>query len=60
MLMDEQGFTPKHRWDGQYDPSIPELNLTTANRHDQVFNYVLSNSFAFGGNNIALILERAS
>lgn len=60
MLMDEQGFTPKHRWDGQYDPAIPELNLTTANRHEHAFNYVLSNSFAFGGNNIALILERAS
>lgn len=60
MLMDEPGFTPKHRWDGQYDETIPQLNLTLANRHDQTFNYVMSNSFAFGGNNIALILERAS
>ena len=59
MLADEQGSAPIHRWDGEPDPTIPNLNLVTANQPAKFYKYVLSNSFAFGGNNIALILERA-
>lgn len=60
MLTDETGFIPKHRWDGEPDPTIPTLNLVTASQSAERSKFVLSNSFAFGGNNIALILERAS
>jgi len=60
MLADDQSFAPIHRWDGEHDPTIPNLNLVAANQPDKTYKYVLSNSFAFGGNNIALILERAS
>ena len=60
MLADDGGVAPKHRWDGEHDLAIPQLNLVTANQPSDSYRYVLSNSFAFGGNNIALILERAS
>ncbi|MEX0614793.1 MAG: hypothetical protein WD177_02685, partial [Methylophaga sp.] len=60
MLAEDQGFAPVHRWDGEHDPTIANLNLVTANQTNKTYKYVLSNSFAFGGNNIALILERAS
>lgn len=52
---------PPHRWDGQADPALPGLNLippatrmtgTGARR-------MMSNSFAFGGNNVSLILGDA-
>lgn len=46
---------PPHIHDGQLDPELPELNYaTTLNRG---CTRALSNSFAFGGNNIALLLE---
>ncbi len=53
---------PPHRWDGEPDAELPRLNLiepgtkiaTTSPRR------VMSNSFAFGGNNISLILGDAS
>lgn len=52
------GQLPPHLWDGQQDPELPVLNLigpgqrlpATAPRH------LMSNSFAFGGNNVSLIL----
>jgi 3-oxoacyl-[acyl-carrier-protein] synthase I len=50
---------PPHWWDGQADPALPQLQLvspgTAAARAPR---RVLSNSFAFGGSNAALILER--
>ena len=50
------GFVPVHQWDGLADPDIPAIQL--AETADAVRNprYALSNSFAFGGNNISLIL----
>jgi 3-oxoacyl-[acyl-carrier-protein] synthase-1 len=63
-LMLEPGFAdgsmPPHIWDGQYDPALPRLNFALprssfANR-DQVA--ALSNSFAFGGSNAAVVLGR--
>jgi 3-oxoacyl-[acyl-carrier-protein] synthase-1 len=57
-LTDESGFTPIHRWDGEWDRNLPELNLAHASTSTKSINRVLSNSFAFGGNNIALVMER--
>lgn len=53
-----EGRLPPHVWDGEADPELPALNLidsqarlpATGPRH------LMSNSFAFGGNNVSLIL----
>ncbi|ALG72921.1 3-oxoacyl-ACP synthase [Azospirillum thiophilum] len=50
---------PPHLWDGAADPALPPLALTRpgdrlAGKEDRVA--MLSNSFAFGGSNVALIL----
>ncbi|AGA88178.1 beta-ketoacyl-[acyl-carrier-protein] synthase family protein [Stutzerimonas stutzeri] len=52
---------PPHRWDGQPDPDLPPLRLVTAElRMDRAApRRLMSNSFAFGGNNISLILGDA-
>lgn len=59
-LMTSEGFLPPHRWDQVQDPALPYLKLTPTDNlenHQIQVKRVLSNSFAFGGNNIALILE---
>lgn len=55
-----EGLVPRHLWDGQPDPGLSVLNLVTAPVTGCEPEYVLSNSFAFGGNNISLILRRVS
>ena len=46
-----------HLWDQQTDPALATLNLSTATTHwdSPIF---MSNSFAFGGSNVSLIIER--
>lgn len=48
---------PPHLWDGQHDPQLPRLQLvdmqTPLARRPQ---RLMSNSFAFGGSNLSLIL----
>nr|WP_279290889.1 beta-ketoacyl-[acyl-carrier-protein] synthase family protein [Pseudomonas sp. S25] len=53
---------PPHAWDGQPDPALPSLQWTdTHTRLAQTpQRYLMSNSFAFGGNNISLIIGDAS
>jgi 3-oxoacyl-[acyl-carrier-protein] synthase-1 len=47
---------PPHRWDGEADPELPGLRLTTeASRLDGP-RACMSNAFAFGGNNLSLII----
>lgn len=61
-LTDGEGRLPLHPWDGAADPQLAPVCLL-----DQPLDAALtrpiraamSNSFAFGGNNIALILKRA-
>lgn len=52
---------PPHLWDGQADPALPALQLTKVGsqlvRCSQ--RRLMSNSFAFGGNNLSLILGDA-
>ena len=53
------GLLPVHVWDGERDPELPCINLVGADtRLEQPLNYALSNNFAFGGNNISLVLGR--
>ena len=51
---------PPHQWDGQVDPQDPSIALVE--RHQVAakgaLNYVMSNSFAFGGSNASLIFCR--
>ncbi|QGZ57016.1 beta-ketoacyl-[acyl-carrier-protein] synthase family protein [Paraburkholderia acidiphila] len=52
---------PRHLWDGQADPALPALDLIQDVRHmprSGARQYVMSNSFAFGGSNASLILGR--
>ena len=54
-----RGKLPPHLWDGVADPDLPELNVV--NRGDSLgrpLRRALSNSFAFGGANATLLLER--
>jgi len=52
-----EGWLPPQRWDGQYDPALPPLDVVGEGRKlGRAPRHVLSNSFAFGGSNAALIL----
>jgi 3-oxoacyl-[acyl-carrier-protein] synthase-1 len=52
---------PPHLWDGQPDPALPSLKWVTP--VDRLAStgprYLMSNSFAFGGNNVSLIIGDA-
>ncbi len=49
---------PPHVWDGQADPQLPRLKLVGSGEQLPAAErrYLMSNSFAFGGNNISLVL----
>jgi 3-oxoacyl-[acyl-carrier-protein] synthase-1 len=54
-----QGKLPPHWWDEEADPALPPLQLVAPGASGaRQLRRVLSNSFAFGGSNAALILER--
>jgi 3-oxoacyl-[acyl-carrier-protein] synthase-1 len=53
------GKLPPHLWDGIADPALPVLKVAEAgNGLGRPLRFVLSNSFAFGGANAALVLGR--
>lgn len=52
------GRLPPHLWDGQADPALPALNFTTIGQ-TSAGRAMLSNSFGFGGSNVALLLGMA-
>jgi 3-oxoacyl-[acyl-carrier-protein] synthase-1 len=54
------GMAPPHLWDGETDPAIPPLNLVPIGFRIASGDRVaaLSNSFAFGGSNAAVVLGR--
>ncbi|MCU7251650.1 beta-ketoacyl-[acyl-carrier-protein] synthase family protein [Pseudomonas koreensis] len=53
---------PPHVWDGKADPALPPLKWVTASERLSSIapRYLMSNSFAFGGNNVSLIIGDAS
>jgi len=54
------GKLPPHLWDGAQDPALPALNVAAPGAAlGRPLQYALSNSFAFGGSNAALVLGRA-
>jgi len=52
---------PPHIWDGQADPALPPLNWVKPGDHLNPYppRRLMSNSFAFGGNNVSLIIGDA-
>jgi 3-oxoacyl-[acyl-carrier-protein] synthase-1 len=53
----ECGCLPLQLWDGEVDPEIAPLHLVGAADRFQTIRSAMSCSYAFGGNNIALLLE---
>jgi 3-oxoacyl-[acyl-carrier-protein] synthase-1 len=53
-----EGRLPPHRWDGEADPALPKLDLVPMGALDPGLRFCLSNAFAFGGNNLALVAGR--
>lgn len=51
-------YLPVQLWDNELDADLAPLNLVSTPTAIQRPRCVMSNSFAFGGNNISLILER--
>ncbi|NWN49819.1 beta-ketoacyl-[acyl-carrier-protein] synthase family protein [Pseudomonas sp. MAFF 301514] len=49
---------PPHVWDGQADPALPALHWAQAAEALEK-RCLMSNSFAFGGNNVSLIIGEA-
>ncbi|RJG13153.1 beta-ketoacyl-[acyl-carrier-protein] synthase family protein [Pseudomonas cavernicola] len=49
---------PPHLWDAEADPHLPALKLTTAQSRltGDTPRRMMSNSFAFGGSNVSLVL----
>ncbi len=55
--LNEENRLPPHLWDGEADPELAQLGLVTLENHKlNPLQYCLSNSFAFGGNNVSLLL----
>jgi 3-oxoacyl-[acyl-carrier-protein] synthase-1 len=53
------GKLPPHLWDGVQDQALPVLNLTAPGaRLGRRLRWAVSNSFAFGGSNAALVFGR--
>jgi 3-oxoacyl-[acyl-carrier-protein] synthase-1 len=56
MVDNPDALLPPHWWDGESDPELPSLRLVRAGeRAANPLRYVLSQSFAFGGSNAALL-----
>ncbi|MBB1390124.1 beta-ketoacyl-[acyl-carrier-protein] synthase family protein [Shewanella sp. SG44-6] len=51
---------PPHVWDGQFDDNDPQISLINAHSNTGLseLNFIMSNSFAFGGSNASLIFCR--
>ncbi|OEO27414.1 beta-ketoacyl-[acyl-carrier-protein] synthase II [Pseudomonas sp. J237] len=52
-----QQLAPPHIWDGQFDPQLPRLQFASPSyAFTTPARVAMSNSFAFGGSNVSLIL----
>jgi 3-oxoacyl-[acyl-carrier-protein] synthase-1 len=51
----QRGQLPPHLWDGARDPALPHIRLAAPGERARL-KHVLSASYAFGGNNAALLL----
>ena len=56
--MNEQRRLPQHLWDADADPDLPVIGLTGENAKWER-DLFMSNSFAFGGSNVSLVIGRS-
>jgi len=57
LLNDESGYYAPHIWDKAVDETMPALNLMNIGQHKtSPIRSCLSNSFAFGGNNVSVLI----
>lgn len=60
LVGNDAGRLPPHWWDGERDPALPPLQLVAPGQAlGRPPRHVLSNSFAFGGSNAALLFAGA-
>ncbi|NVK22239.1 MAG: beta-ketoacyl-[acyl-carrier-protein] synthase family protein [Kangiellaceae bacterium] len=48
-----------HLYDGQVDPELSEVALVGKQQYASKLNFAMSNSFAFGGNNVSVIIGKS-
>ena len=61
LLLDDSNsgrHLPRHLWDGEADPAIETIGLTAADACWDL-DLFMSNSFAFGGSNVSVIIGRS-
>jgi 3-oxoacyl-[acyl-carrier-protein] synthase-1 len=58
MMALESGRLPPHLWDGQADPELAPVRLAAPGDRAPGLRHTLSASYAFGGNNAAIVLSR--
>lgn len=58
LLQRTDSLLPPHLWDGAVDPELAVLNGLARRHGTAPARTVMSNSFAFGGNNLSLVLSR--
>lgn len=49
---------PRHTWDGERDPAIPEIDLIEGEAR-WTNGIVVSNTFGFGGSNVSVVIGRS-
>jgi len=49
---------PQHLWDGRADPGLPTIGLTGVDTQWRLDSFA-SNSFAFGGSNVSVVIGRS-
>lgn len=49
---------PVHFWDGVIDDNIADINFVKPDNKDNILQSCMSNSYAFGGCNVSLIISR--
>ena len=57
--LNKEHLLPPHFYDGMYDPDLPPVRLVTGGASAERLHTVMSFSFAFGGNNVCLIIGRS-
>ncbi len=59
MAFEQDGALPPHIWDGQIDPELAPVRLAAPGDREPGLKHALSASYAFGGNNAAVILSQS-
>ena len=57
-LLMKKNRVPPHPWDGVVDPEIGQIKFADKEAKVDNLKYVISNSFAFGGSNASIVIEK--